>query len=190
MKEFGDVLDKYVVLKLPISRYKGTDRNLGSDFRIVGSEAREQIRKDEERLLRLYFRHWQAPYSGNLKGWRNDSPIYVLHRGILVSGMYLCDQSEFDEAENWGQLHYFFTEPAFKKRGLHSILVKHAIDRAKSWNLRGVIINTDRRSLPEVYVRWGAIPWKEIQKVKLPARILSFERLGWYWRQFCGARKR
>ncbi len=72
MKEFGDVLDKYVVLKLPISRYKGTDRNLGSDFRIVGSEAREQIRKDEERLLRLYFRHWQAPYSGNLKGWRNS----------------------------------------------------------------------------------------------------------------------
>lgn len=176
MTKFGDILDKYVVLKLPLNRYKGTSRTLESDFQIVGSEVREGIRKDEERLLSLYFRHWQAPYHGNLKGWRNDTPVYILYQGTLVSGMYLCDQNEFDEGINWGQLHYFFTEPAFKKKGLHSILVKQAMDRAKSWNLQGVIINTDRHLLPEVYIRWGAIPWKEIKKVhpdKVPLALIK-----------------
>ncbi len=176
MTKFGDILDKYVVLKLPLNRYKGKSRNLEIDYQIVGSEVRERIKKDEKRLLKLYFRQWLAPYSGNLKGWRSDSPIYVLYQQRLVSGIYLCSQNEFNDDTSWGQLHYFFTEPAFKKKGLHSILVKQAIDRAKSWNLQGVIINTDRHLLTDVYMRWGAIPWKKIQKVhpdKVPLALIK-----------------
>lgn len=163
--KFGDELDKYVVLKLPLDKYKSTTRTLEVGFQIAGSKVRERIWKDEKKLLKLYFCNWKAPYYGNLKGWRDESPIYVLYQGRLVSGLYLCDQNEFDEGESWGQLHYFFTDPAFKEMGLHSILVREAIDRAKSWNLQGVIINTDRYLLPEVYIKWGAIPWKEVKKV-------------------------
>lgn len=176
MTKFGDILDKYVVLKLPLNQYKVTSRTLESGFQIAGPEVRERIRKDEERLLSLYFKNWRAPYSGNLKGWRNESPIYVLYQGSLVSGIYLCDQNEFNEGTNWGQLHYFFTEPSFKKKGLHRILVRHAIERAKSWNLKGVIINTDRNLLTEVYMRWGAIPWKEIKKANSSRRTSSLKK--------------
>lgn len=163
--KFGDELDKHVVLKLPLDKYKGTTRTLEAGFEIVGSEVRERIRRDEKRLLKLYFHNWVAPYYGNLKGWRDESPIYVLYQGRLVSGLYLCDQNEFDEGRSWGQLHYFFTDPAFKRRGLHSILFREAMNRTKSWNLQGVIINTDRYLLPKVYVDWGAIPWEEVKKV-------------------------
>lgn len=177
MANFCNILDKYVVLKLPLNRYRGTNHTLESDFQIASSEVREKIRNDEKRLLKLYFYYWQAPYHGNLKGWRNESPIYILHQGSLVSGIYLCDQNEFNECGNWGQLHYFFTEPAFKRKGLHSVLFKHAIERAKSWNLEGLIINTDRCLLPDVYVRWGAISWKEIKKVNSSSRISSLKKL-------------
>jgi len=78
LTKFGDILDKYVILKLPLSQYKGTNRTLESDFQIVGSEVREKIRKDEERLLKLYFRNWHAPYHSNLEGWRNESPTTTL----------------------------------------------------------------------------------------------------------------
>ncbi len=162
--EFGEELDKYVVLKLPLDKYKGTTRTLEAGFKIAGFEVREKIRKDEKRLLKLYFCNWTAPYYGNLRGWRYDCPIYILYQGRLVSGLYLCDQDEFNEKERWGQLHYFFTDPAFKGKGLHSILIREAIHRAKSWNLQGVIINTDRYMLPETYIKWGAIPWKETKK--------------------------
>ena len=162
--KFGDELDRYVVLKLRLNQCKNTACQLETDFQIAGSEVRERVRKDEKRLLKLYFHNWKVPYSGNLKGWRNDSPIYILCRGKLVSGLYLCDRNEFNEGTNWGQLHYFFTDPAFKKKGLHSILVREAINRAKSWKIQGLIINTDRYMLPEVYMRWGAIFWKEIKK--------------------------
>lgn len=163
--KFGDKLDKYMILKLPLDKYKGKTHTLEVGFQITGSEVRGKIREDEKRLLKSYFRNWVAPYYSNLKGWRDESPIYVLCQGKLVSGLYLCDQNEFDEGRSWGQLHYFFTDPAFKGRGLHSILFREAVDRAKSWNLQGVIINTDRYLLPEVYVKWGAIPWKAVKKV-------------------------
>jgi len=163
--KFADELEKYVVLKLALDKYKGTTRTLEAGFQIAGSEVRERIRKDEKRLLKLYFCNWVAPYYGNLKDWRDESPIYVLYQGRLVSGLYLCGQNEFDEEKSWGQVHYFFTDPAFKGTGLHSILFSKAIDRAKSWNLQGVIISTDRYLLPKVYVEWGAIPWKEVKKV-------------------------
>jgi GNAT superfamily N-acetyltransferase len=162
--KFGDILDKYVVLKLPLNLNNGSSYTLEPDFQIAGAEVRKKIRNDEKRLLSLYFDNWHMPFYGKLNGWRNNSPLYILHKGILVSGVYLCDDNEFDEGTNLGQLHYFYTEPAYKKRGLHSILVEHAINTAKSWNLRGLLINTDRYLLTEVYLRRGAVIWKEIQK--------------------------
>lgn len=163
-RNFGDILDKYVVLKLPLNQYIGTTHNLGSDFQIAGAEVRERIRNDEKRFLSLYFKNWFMPYNCKLKGWRDNSPLYILHNGILISGIYLCDKNEFNEGQNWGQLHYFYTDPTYKKKGLHRKLIEHAIVRAKSWNLQGLIINTDRYLLPEVYMRWGAVPWKEVKK--------------------------
>ena len=53
--KFGDELDKYVVLKLPLNRYKNTSRPLEIGFQIAGLEVRERIKKDEERLLKLNF---------------------------------------------------------------------------------------------------------------------------------------
>lgn len=167
------MLNKYIVLSLPINHYNGTSHTLESDFQIAGAEVREIIKKDEKRLLRLYFDRWDLPFSGKLNGWRNDSPIYILHNSILVSGIYLCDNNEFNEGNNWGQLHYFYTDPAYKKKGFHSILVQHAINRAKSWNLQGVFINTDRYLLADVYMRWGAVIWKEIKKGN-PSKSLSY----------------
>lgn len=158
------MLDKYIVLKLPLSLHKVKSHILKSDFQIAGAEVREKIRNDEKRLLSLYFDNWSLPFYGKLNGWRNDSPVYMMHNGVLVSGVYLCDNNEFDDGNDWGQLHYFYTEPAYKKIGLHSILVEHAINIAKSWNLRGVLINTDRHLLADVYMRWGAVVWKEIKK--------------------------
>ena len=168
--KFGEELDRYVVLKLHLDQYRGSARALGTGFKIAASGMRESIRKEEKRLLKLYFPNWEAPYFSKLKGWRTDSPVFMLYQGRLVSGLYLCVRNEFDEDRRWGQLHYFFTDPEFKKRGLHSILLREAIRRAKSWNLQGVIINTDRHFVPEVYERWGAIPCKEIRKAS-PQRV-------------------
>lgn len=165
-RKFADEVDKYVALKLPLNLYKATPRTPEIGFQIAGVEVREKVRNCEKRLLKLYFHNWLLPYFGNLKGWKHDSPIYILYQGKLVSGLYLCDRNEFNEDASWGQLHYFYTHPAFRRRGLHSILFKQAIDRAKSWNLQGVMIVTNRYLLPEVYIRWGAIPWKEIEKVQ------------------------
>jgi GNAT superfamily N-acetyltransferase len=163
-KKFGDVVDKYLVLKLPLNLHNGPSYTIESDFQIAGAEVREKIRNDEKRLLSLYFENWRLPFYGKLNGWRVDSPLYILHKDILVSGIYLCDNNEFNEGINWGQLHYFYTEPAYKKRGLHSILVELAIKKAKSWNLQGLLVNTDRYLLAEVYMRRGAVIWKEIKK--------------------------
>jgi GNAT superfamily N-acetyltransferase len=163
-KKFGDILDKYVVLKLPLNLNNSPTHKLESDYQITGAEVREKIRNDEKRLLSLYFDNWQLPFHGKLNGWRDDSPLYILHNGVLASGIYLCDNNEFDEGINWGQLHYFYTAPAYKKKGLHSILVEHAIKKAKSWNLQGVLINTDRYLITELYLRREAVIWKEIKK--------------------------
>jgi len=161
---FSDKIDEYVLLKLPLDSFKGQIRSLESGFQIAGVEIRESVRRDEKRLLKFNFSNWAAPYSCNLKGWKKDSPLYVLHQGCLVSGLYLCNQNEFEEGKDWGQLHYFFTAPSFKRRGIHSIIFREAILKAKFWNLQGVIINTDRYLLPEVYMKWGATLWKKIGK--------------------------
>ena len=176
-KKFGDILDKYVVLKLPLSLNKGPSYTLETGYQIAGAEVREKIRNDEKRLLSLYFENWRLPFYGKLNGWRDDSPLYILHKGFLVSGIYLCDKNEFNEGINWGQLHYFYTEPAYKKKGLHSMLLEHAKERAKSWNLQGLLINTDRYLLAEVYLRRGAFIWKEIKKANSSKSSSMFKKI-------------
>jgi len=168
--EFTSPIDEYIVLKLNLADYKPTSRALGEEYRIYGAEVRPRIRKDERRLLARYFENWSGPYKGTLKGWHRDSPMYVLHGDRLVAGVYLCSQNEFDEGERWGQLHYAFIHPAHKGKGIYSVLFREAVGKAKSWNLQGLILNSDRHLLPDVYLRWGAVHWKKFPKKPKPKR--------------------
>lgn len=163
--EFTSEIDEYVVLKLYLDSYKRSLRELESGYRIAGYESREIIRKKEKQLLKMYFKNWKAPYNGALAGWRIDSPCYILKKEELVAGIYLCDKNEFNEGNGkWGQLHYVFVDPNYRGKGIHSILFREAIDIARKWDLQGLILNSDRYNLPEVYIRWGAVPWKKIEK--------------------------
>lgn len=161
---FTSLIDEYIVLKLRLSDYNPTKRVLGDEFTICGPEVRASIRRQERKLLESVFEHWSGPYEGSLKGWREDSPIYVLHKGKLVAGVYLCDENEFDEGEKWGQLHYAFMHSGYRGKGVYSVLFQKAVEKAVEWNLEGLILNSDRHMLHEVYLRWGAIHWKTILK--------------------------
>ena len=112
----------------------------------------------------MHFRNWKTPFNGNLHGWKDDTPLYILYNETLIAGAYLCEKNEFNEGERWGQLHYAFIDPFFKGKGIYSVLFKYAIERAKTWGLQGLILNSDRYMLPDVYIRWGAIPWKKLRK--------------------------
>jgi len=169
--EFTSPIDEYIVLKLSLSDYKPSTRLLDSRYRICGFETRDQLRKQERKLLARYFENWSGPYEGTLKGWRKDSPIYVLHDNTLVAGVYLCSENEFDEGESWGQVHYAFIHPSHKGQGVYSVLFKEVVEKAKTWNLEGLILNSDRHLLPDVYLRWGATPWKRIEKKPKPRRF-------------------
>ena len=162
--EFTDEIDEYIVLKLFLDQYKGTTRSLEAGFQISGVEVRTKIRNQERDFLRANFISWAMPYYGELKGWRENSPIYMLYKGDLVGGVYLCEECEYDES-HWGQLHYAFMAPNFKGRGIYSILFAEAVRRAKQWNLQGLVLNSDRHMLPEVYIRWGAVPFDQRSKL-------------------------
>ena len=163
---FDEETDAYVVLKLLLSDYKETERSMPAEGAITSPPLRSQARRHEKQLLKSNFRHWKVPYTASLPGWRDDSPIYMTWGDQLAGGIYLCDGNEFDGREGWGQLHYFFVDPALRGRGLHSLLFQKAIHRARSWGLDGVYISTDRRGLPEVYQRWGARYWLTIPKIR------------------------
>lgn len=166
--EFTSVEEEYVVLKLSLVDYHPTKHELDDGYVICGGEIRKKIRRPERKFLMQCFENWTGPYNGKLKGWQNDSPTYVLHKGRLVAGVYLCSENEFDEGERWGQLHYAFMDPTYKGKGIYSVLFQRAVDKARSWNLEGLILNSDRYLLPDVYVRWGAVPWKTISKNPKP----------------------
>ncbi len=170
-REFTSPIDNYVVLKMNLADYKPTSRELPGDYEIRGSEIREKVRRQEAKLLSQNFEHWMGPYEGKLKGWRSDSPIYVLYRGSLVAGVYLCSENEFEEGTRWGQLHYAFVHPAHRGKGIYSVLFRAAVRKAREWNLEGLILNSDRHLLPQVYLRWGAVPWKEIAKKAYRKRV-------------------
>lgn len=162
--EFSQEIDSYIVLKLPLDRYEGTTRSLPPQAQLAPLTMRPGLRKDERRLLKLYFRRWKRPYRGSLPGWREESPVYLLWKGRLACGVYLCDRNEFDDHAGWGQLHYAFVDPQFQGKRLYSLVFNEAVGRARQWGLQGLYLNSDRHILPSVYERWGAEYWKTIPK--------------------------
>lgn len=163
-RKFTQEVDTYTVLTLKLSDYVPSTRELPAGFGLAVAPARAALRTQEKKLLQETFEDWYIPYGGNLPGWRDESPSYMLHDGKLVGGMYLCAGNEFVVDNKWGQLHYFYVELGFRGKGLHSLLVAQAISTAKSWGLQGVYINTDRQGLPDVYSRWGAKVRAQVHK--------------------------
>ncbi len=170
---FSGERDAYIILKLPLDRYRGTERPLPDGYRIGPPQLDAKQRQQERALLRENFRNWEGPFSRQTPGWRTDTPVYVLHGEDLAGGLYLCAEHEFEEGGEWGQLHYFFVARGHKGKGLHSRMVGEAIRRAGQWGMRGVYINTDRFGLPEVWQRWGAEHWKTIPKASGPGQNLN-----------------
>ena len=163
-REFTAEIDHYVVLKLALAEYRGSVRSPPAGCRLAGSERGRSVARAERRMLRLNFRHWKAAFRGRLKGWRPDSRLLVVRGEQPVAGLYLVAANEFDDDPAWGQVHYPFVDPACKGQGLHSYLFGVAVARARSWGLVGLYLNTDRLKLPEVYQRWGAVPWRTLPK--------------------------
>ena len=176
-EHFTSLIDEYVVLKMLLSDYKRTTRALPQGYRISGPEARNSVREEEAALLADNFEHWSGPYEGTLKGWREDTPIYVVYHDNLVAGVYLCAQNEFDEDERWGQVHYAFMHPEHRGKGLYSVLFARVVEKAREWGLEGLILNSDRHLLPDVYLRWGAKPWKRIPKPQRRSRRSLLRRI-------------
>ncbi len=161
---FTEQMDVYVVLVLDLSEYSGSSRVLPEGFELAGSERHEAMRQQEKKLLQEKFDDWEIPYCARLRGWRDDSPIYVASGDKLVGGVYLCDQNEFDAVPMRGQLHYAFMDAQFQGLGIYSVIFREAVRRADAWGLKELYLNSDRFMLPQVYMRWGAKPWKEIRK--------------------------
>jgi len=162
--QFCQQMDHYVVLRLRLADYSWSERPEPAGVQVVGAEARRRVRQAEKRLLKSCFKLWRRPYHGNLPGWREQSPLYVLWDGRLAGGLYVCADNEFGEP-GWGQLHYFFVDPQYRGHGLHALLFHRAIALAGEWGLAGVYVVTDRHGLPEVYQRWGAAWCKRVPKV-------------------------
>ncbi len=182
-ERFTEELDSYTVLLLDLDEYQAPARRLPDGFEFLDTARHGLIRDQEKRLLRQVFKDWEIPYGGKLRGWRADSPVFVMKSDQLVGGVYLCDRNEFDDEPARGQLHYFFVHPSFRTYGIHNANVREAIRRARAWGLQEVYINTDRAGLPEVYMRWGAKPLKRIAKSsRLPHNAVgNIARQLWKW---------
>ena len=181
-KKFIEEMDEYVLLKLNLDNYVPSKRSLPPGYKLVGSTIRSKIRRQERKWLQYYFADWDIPYCGKLPGWREDSPIYVMNGDELVAGVYLCDKNEFDEDPACGQLHYAFVAPRHRGLGIYSVVFREAIRRAQAWGLQSLYLNSDRHLLPEIYIKWGAVPLARIKKQKrltshLPSGLR--QRLRW-----------
>jgi len=152
---FPDEIDDYVVLKLSFDQYPGTSRVLGEEYEIAGHEVKSKVYSEEKSLLRSNFITWAKPYFGDLKGWEENSSIYMVYQNKLVGGVYLCSASEYAD-EEWGELQYAYVDPEHKGRGIYSILFNEAVKRARQWGLTGFILKTDRDMPIQLYIRWGA----------------------------------
>jgi GNAT superfamily N-acetyltransferase len=163
--QFTDEVDDYTILKLDLADYPGTTRQLADGYRIAGPEVRPAVRARERSLIRSHFLSWASPYFGELRGWRDDSPLYLLHKDVLIGGIYVCALNQYGE-EGVGQLHYAYMDPAYRGKGLYSSLFALAVARARAWGLRGLYLNSDRFMLPDVYLRWGAKPYRVHHKAR------------------------
>ena len=163
-ERFTEEVQTYTVLLLNLDAYRASMRTLPDGFEFLDPAHRDLVRDQERHLLQQFFEDWDVPYCGKLCGWRADSPVFVVKGNQLVGGVYLCDKNEFDAEPARGQLHYFFVHPSFRTHGIHSANVREAVCRARAWGLREVYVNTDRHLLPQVYIRWGARPLKQITK--------------------------
>ena len=94
---FTAKIDRYVVLKLALGDYTGSWRELAPGFDLLEPGFEGNFAADEQRLLKLYFHNWRAPYERRLYGYRDNSPIRVTRDHRLVAGIYLCDRNEFDD---------------------------------------------------------------------------------------------
>jgi GNAT superfamily N-acetyltransferase len=162
--QFSEETDLYQVVVLDINDYQPLGRSLPEGFAIQSSDLPSELRQQERQILRGLFADWQLPYCGRLTGWRSESRLYLICGDQLAGGVYLCDRNEFDECDTHGQLHYPFMAPHFQGRGLHAFVFASLVQRAAAWGLTHIYINSDRRHLPEVYVRWGAKPYRQIAK--------------------------
>ena len=171
---FTEEVDFYTVVILNLVDFKPSQRKLPDGITISGSEIRNSIRKQEKKILQRTFDDWYIPYEGKLVGWRSASPIYAMHGERLIGGIYLCERNMFDDRPNFGQLHYFFMDPEYRGIGVHSILFTKAVELAHFWGLSCIYVNSDRYILPDVYIRWGAQPYKTISKSsRLPQNRLG-----------------
>ncbi|HKQ48331.1 MAG TPA: GNAT family N-acetyltransferase [Phycisphaerae bacterium] len=163
--QFTDEVEEYTILRLDLSDYPGTTRQLPEGFRIAGPEVRPAVRERERSLIQSHFLSWAAPYYGELPGWRDESPLYLLDGERLIGGIYVCALNQYGEREI-GQLHYAYMDPAYRGRGLYSSLFAAAVARAREWGLKGLYLNSDRFMLPDVYLRWGAKPYRVHRKAR------------------------
>jgi GNAT superfamily N-acetyltransferase len=195
LKRFTEEVDNYTVLLLNLDDYRPTARTQPASFEFLDPAFCDLVRDQEKCMLQQIFEDWNIPFCRKLRGWRPDSPVFVMKGDHLVGGVYVCDKNEFDADPFRGQLHYFFVHPAYRACGIHSANVRQAIRRARAWGLREVYVNTDRYLVPEVYIRWGAKPLRQIQKSsRLPyntagntvRKLLSqTRRLTGSWRNPC-----
>jgi GT2 family glycosyltransferase/GNAT superfamily N-acetyltransferase len=171
-RRFVEELDEYLLLKLTLDDYIPSTRALPPGYKLADASIRPRIRQQERKCLQYYFPDWDIPYCGKFPGWREDSPIYVLHGGELVAGVYLCDRNAFDDDPLCGQLHYNFVSPQHRGCGIYSVVFREVVSRARAWGLQALYVNTDRYLLPEVYIRWGAVPVTKIRKQRGPGSYL------------------
>ena len=167
-KRFTEQVETYTVLILRLDEYKASERKLPAGFEFASLAQTVALRKQERKVLQQLFDDWEIPYCHRLRGWRQDSPIFVVRGGELAGGVYLCDQNEFDDDPTSGQIHYVFTAPRFQGNGIYSVIFGEAVKRAQAWGLEKIYFNTDRHLLPEVHLRWGGKLWKVIPK---PSRL-------------------
>jgi hypothetical protein len=162
-QRFTEELATYTILTLDVDEYRPSSRELPEEYAFASSVP-DTLRVQERKLLRQFFDDWQIPFSRQLRGLRPDSPLFVVRGDRLIGGVYLCDRNEFDDDPAHGQLHYPFMDRQSRGLGIYSVINREAVNRARTWGLDRLYFNTDRYLLPEVYLRWGARPWKAMPK--------------------------
>jgi hypothetical protein len=173
---FADEIGEYVVLTLALDDFEAGGRPRPAGLVLAGGESRAALRAQERALLRRAFRRWLVPYLGLLPGWRRDSPIYAVEASRLVGALYLCDENEFG-LPGFGQIHYGVTTPGLRGGGRYRAAFSEAVARARAWGLAGLVLNSDRHLLPEVYVRWGAKPYSVVPKGARFAPLTAVRRI-------------